>query len=45
MMNTSKTDRDVSAPPPVDEQIAWIIEQAKEQGLQLTGEGFVAGHD
>ena len=39
MMNTSKTDRDVSAPPPVDEQIARIIEQAQEQGLQLTGEG------
>ena len=38
-MNTSKTDRDVSAPPPVDEQIARIIEQAQEQGLQLTGEG------
>jgi len=38
-MNTSKTDRDVSAPLPVDEQIARIIEQAQEQGLQLTGEG------
>ena len=39
MMDTTKIDGDVSAPVTVDEQIARIIEQAQEQGLQLTGEG------
>lgn len=38
-METTKIDGDVSAPVTVDEQIARIIEQAQEQGLQLTGEG------
>jgi hypothetical protein len=36
-METTKIDGDVSVT--VDEQIARIIEQAQEQGLQLTGEG------
>ena len=39
MMNEIKIDKDVSSPGSVDAQIARIIEQAQEQGLQLTGEG------
>ena len=39
MMETTKIDGDVSASVTVDRQIARIIEQAQEQGLQLTGEG------
>ena len=38
-METTKIDGDVSASVTVDRQIARIIEQAQEQGLQLTGEG------
>jgi putative transposase len=38
-METTKIDGDVSASVTVDKQIARIIEQAQEQGLQLTGEG------
>ena len=38
-METTKIDGDVSASVTVDSQIARIIEQAQEQGLQLTGEG------
>ena len=39
IMETTKIDGDVSAPVTVSKQIARIIEQAQEQGLQLTGEG------
>ena len=38
-METTTIDGDVSASVTVDRQIARIIEQAQEQGLQLTGEG------
>ena len=38
-METTKIGGDVSASVTVDRQIARIIEQAQEQGLQLTGEG------
>ena len=37
-METTKIDGDVSASVTVDRQIARIIEQAQEQGLQLTGD-------
>jgi putative transposase len=39
VMNETKTGKAAAAPGPMDAQIARIIEQAQEQGLQLTGVG------
>ena len=39
MMNETMIGKGTGVLEPVNEQIARIIEQAQEQGLQLTGEG------